>query len=215
MISLDHVTVDYGDDLKPLDDLSHTFPPGTTAVTGPSGSGKSTLLRLIAGLQRPASGTVTIDGAGVRPASWWSAGDPRVAVTHQDYRLVPYLTVAENLVLAVEARGGRASVADAEATLARVGLPAATSRRLPGTLSGGEQQRVAIARGLVAGSPVLVADEPTGALDPRATELIAGVLVDLGRDDGLTVVVATHDPGVAARMAHRLDLGAPRLGAPP
>ncbi|MEU4387709.1 ABC transporter ATP-binding protein [Promicromonospora sp. NPDC023805] len=211
MISLTRVSVEYGDKVKPLDDVSHTFLAGTTAVTGPSGSGKSTLLRLIAGVQSPKAGTVAIDGEPVGRASWFSAGDPRVSVIYQDHRLVPFLTVAQNLSLAVESRGAKSSADQAEAALARVGLPSSTSHRFPGSMSSGEQQRVAVARALAVGSPVLVADEPTGALDAENTARITDVLLELGQSGDLTVIVATHDMSVAERMDQRIGLGAGRL----
>lgn len=212
MISLNHVSVDYGD-IKPFDDVSHTFHTGTTAVTGPSGSGKSTLLRLIAGLQNPTAGTVTIEGEPVDRASWFTAGDPRVSVIYQDYRLVPFLTIAQNLSLAVEARGAKSSTDQIEAALSRVGLPPSMGDRLPGSTSSGEQQRVAIARALAVESPVLVADEPTGALDAKNTARITDVLLELGQSGDLTVIVATHDLSVAERMDRRIDLGAGLLVA--
>lgn len=212
MISLNHVSVDYGD-IKPFDDVSHTFVAGTTAVTGPSGSGKSTLLRLIAGLQNPTAGSVEIDGEPVGRTSWFTAGDPRVSVIYQDYRLVPFLTIAQNLSLAVEARGATSFADQIEAALARVGLPSSMADRLPGSMSSGEQQRVAIARALAVGSPVLVADEPTGALDADNTARITDVLLELGQSSDLTVIVATHDLSVAERMNQRIDLGVGRLVA--
>jgi ABC-type lipoprotein export system ATPase subunit len=214
MITLDHVTVRYPE-VTPLDDVDLTFGPGTTAVMGPSGSGKSTLLRVISGMQRPAAGAVAIDGVGVAAASWRSAGDPRVSLIHQDYRLVPFLTVEQNMLLAAELRGVRRSGADVGAMLERVGLPSSMGRRLPTRLSGGQQQRVAIARALLAGTSVLLADEPTGALDVDNTERIADILVELGRRDGLVVVVATHDPRVAERLDHRVQLARGKLVAAP
>lgn len=214
MITLDHVTVEYPE-VTPLDEVDLTFGPGTTAVMGPSGSGKSTLLRVISGMQQPAAGAVAIDGVGVAAASWRSAGDPRVSLIHQDYRLVPFLTVEQNMLLAAELRGVRRSSADVGAMLERVGLPSSMGRRLPTRLSGGQQQRVAIARALLAGTSVLLADEPTGALDVDNTERIADILVELGRRDGLVVVVATHDPRVAERLDHRVQLARGKLAAAP
>jgi ABC-type lipoprotein export system ATPase subunit len=214
MITLDHVTVQYPD-VTPLDQVDLTFGPGTTAVMGPSGSGKSTLLRVISGMQRPAAGGVAIDGVAVAAASWRSAGDPRVSLVHQDYRLVPFLTVEQNMLLAAELRGVRRSGADVGAMLERVGLPSSMGRRPPTKLSGGQQQRVAIARALLAGTPVLLADEPTGALDVDNTERIADILVELGRRDGLVVVVATHDPRVAQRLDHRVQLARGKLVTAP
>nr|WP_296073055.1 ABC transporter ATP-binding protein [uncultured Actinoplanes sp.] len=214
MITLDHVTVQYPD-VTPLDEVDLTFGPGTTAVMGPSGSGKSTLLRVIGGMQRPAAGAVAIDGVEVAAASWRSAGDPRVSLIHQDYRLVPFLTVEQNMLLAAELRGFRRADADVATMLERVGLPSSMGRRLPTKLSGGQQQRVAIARALLAGTPVLLADEPTGALDVDNTERIADILVELGRRDGLVVVVATHDPRVAERLDHRVQLARGKLVTAP
>lgn len=214
MITLDRVTVRYPD-VTPLDEVDLTFGPGTTAVMGPSGSGKSTLLRVISGMQRPAAGAVAIDGVEVAAASWRSAGDPRVSLVHQDYRLVPFLTVEQNMLLAAELRGVRRTGADVGAILERVGLPSSMSSRLPTSLSGGQQQRVAIARALLAGTSVLLADEPTGALDVDNTERIADILVELGRGDGLVVVVATHDSRVAERLDHRVQLARGKLVAAP
>jgi putative ABC transport system ATP-binding protein len=214
MITLDHVTVEYPE-VTPLHEVDVTFGPGTTAVMGPSGSGKSTLLRVISGMQRPAAGAVAIDGVGVTAASWRSAGDPRVSLIHQDYRLVPFLTVTQNMLLAAELRGVRRSGAEVGGMLERVGMPSSMGRRLPTRLSGGQQQRVAIARALLAGTSVLLADEPTGALDVNNTERIADILVELGRRDRLVVVVATHDPRVAERLDHRVQLAEGKLVAAP
>ena len=205
MISLEHVTVHYGN-VVPLDNVSVEFALGTTAVMGPSGSGKSTLLRVIAGLRAPSSGEVTIDDAPVTRVSWRTASDSRVSVVHQDYRLVPFLTVEENLLLAAELRGLRPSSRDVVQALERVALPGDLFHRQPPTMSGGEQQRAAIARALITGGSVIVADEPTGALDEENTERITDVLVDLGRNDNLSIVVATHDPSVAERLDHGFAL---------
>ncbi|MGY4645621.1 ABC transporter ATP-binding protein [Cellulomonas sp. URHB0016] len=205
MIVLDDVTVRYGTS-TPLDGVTIAIGSGTTAVMGPSGSGKSTLLRVIGGLQRPDSGTVTINDSPVVTATWRTASDPRVALIHQDYRLVPFLTVEQNLLLASEIRGVSRSAADVVAVLARVNLGSEMGDRYPASMSGGEQQRVAIGRALIVGAPVIVADEPTGALDVENTERVTEILVHLGSSDGLTVVVATHDPTVAARLDARLAL---------
>ncbi|CUR56402.1 putative ABC transporter, ATP-binding protein [metagenome] len=170
------------------------------AVVGPSGSGKSTLLRVLAGLQRPTSGTVQIDGEPIARPSWRSAGDPRVTLIHQDYRLVAYLSVEENLRLTAEVRNLPVTASTIHEALLRVGLEHLAYSRLPSTLSGGEQQRLAIARALVCSASVLLADEPTGALDSENTIRVAEVLGDIGRQAGVTVVIATHDPLVAAAV---------------
>lgn len=199
MIKLDHVTAEYPD-VRPLDDVSLALESGTTGIMGPSGSGKTTLLRIIGGMQAPTSGAVSIDGTAVVTASWRTASDPRVSLIHQDYRLVPFLTVEQNLLLAAELRGVRRSGADVSSVLGRVALPPSIRDRMPATLSGGQQQRVAIARSLMAGACVILADEPTGALDVENTGRVTDVLVDLGRREKLVIVVATHDPTVAERL---------------
>lgn len=204
-IKFDRVTVRYAD-ATPLNELSLTVGPGSTALMGPSGSGKSTLLRLIAGSQAPSTGVVTIDGTVVKVASWSSAGDSRVALIHQDYRLVPFLTVRQNLLLAAELRGMIRPEADVNSILENVRLPASMAGRLPTTLSGGEQQRVSIARALMANASIVLADEPTGALDAENSADITELLASLGRNNGLSVVVATHDASVAERLDRCLNL---------
>lgn len=199
MIELHDVTVTY-QQTTPLKNLSLAFSSTPTVVMGPSGSGKSTLLRVIAGLQTPDSGTVEINGQPVARPSWKSAGDLRVALIHQDYRLVQFLTVGENVLLAAEMRGIRTTTDSAAAALSRVGLEHISVDRLPATLSGGEQQRVAIARALMCGAEVLLADEPTGALDAANTEIVTEILVSIGAQEGLDVVIATHDPLVASSV---------------
>ncbi|MGY1719406.1 ABC transporter ATP-binding protein [Blastococcus sp. SYSU DS0552] len=182
----------------------------SVVVMGPSGSGKSTLLRVLAGLQSPDRGTVSVDGVPLATGRRGGSGDTRVAVVHQDYRLVDFLTVAENLQLAAELRSVSAPADDLEEALARVGLHGFGDRSLA-TLSGGEQQRVAIARALVSRCRVLLADEPTGALDEENTGVVARLLRDLSREHGMSVVVATHDRSVARTMSRSLVLHDGRL----
>jgi putative ABC transport system ATP-binding protein len=210
MIVLRDVTVNYRE-ATPLKNLSIELDSTPTVVMGPSGSGKSTLLRVIAGLQAPDSGTVQINGTPVKMPTWSSAGDTRVALIHQDYRLVQFLTVAENLRLAAEMRGKTVTAEAAERSLERVGLGNVSVDRLPGTLSGGEQQRVAIARALLCGAEVLVADEPTGALDADNTVRVTDILAKIGVEDSVEVIIATHDPLVAERIPSKLVLTSGRL----
>ena len=127
---------------------------------------------------------------------------------HQDYRLVPFLTLGENLSLAAELRGATPTTADTLKALEDVHLQPDLMGRRPGEVSGGEQQRVAIARALLTGATVLVADEPTGALDADNTKIVADLLADLGIGGLLTVIVATHDHVVAGRMQRRLRIAA-------
>ncbi|WP_162598671.1 ABC transporter ATP-binding protein [Nocardioides gilvus] len=208
MISLDNVSIAYPD-TKPLHGASVSFASSASAIMGPSGSGKSTLLRLIAGLQSPDGGTITIDGSPVKRPTWSTTGDTRVAMIHQDYRLIPFLSVGENIRLAAELRGISASAEGVRGALARVGLTGIGLNRRPGTLSGGEQQRVAIARALVCEVRVLLADEPTGALDEQSSRLVADCLKDLSVGGDVQVVVATHDPLVAQTLpvVYRLTNG--------
>lgn len=202
------VTVSYGP-VKPLSGLSFAFAADDypVAVTGPSGSGKTTLLRVLGGQQAASLGEVTIDGEPVRRRTWARGADSRVGFIYQDYRLVPFLTVGENLRLACELRI-RAGLTqrDLERHLEAVSLGHDLLTRMPETLSGGEQQRVAIARTLLAGCSVLLADEPTGALDESNTTAVAELLNDLGRHHGVAVVIATHDPRVSLGAATTLRL---------
>ena len=210
MIVVENVTVRYGP-VVPIDGLSVVLGGGPTVVTGPSGSGKSTLLRVIAGLQAPDSGRVLLKDEPVARPSWRSAGDPRVAFIHQDYRLVPFLTVRDNVALAAEMRGHPVSSERVTECLELAGLADDFADRHPGTLSGGEQQRVAISRALATGAELLIADEPTGALDTTNTARVAELLVMLAETHQLGVVIATHDPLVAERVEDRHHLSEGRL----
>lgn len=201
---IDQVSVAY-DGPVVLREFSLEVERGSIAVMGPSGSGKSTLLRVVGGKQQATSGTVTLDGSAIEPVSWRSSGDGRISMIFQDYRLVSFLTVRDNIALAAEARGSNLSDADIDEALDRVGLPSEFIDRFPGSLSGGEQQRVAIARALVTNARVLLADEPTGALDAKNSERISSLLKKLAVE-GLIVIVATHDASVAARMDRIVDL---------
>lgn len=202
-----NLVVAYGD-MRPIDGLSVQFSGGSTAVMGPSGSGKSTLLRVIAGMQVPTSGSVQLGGGPVAPVSWRDGADQRVVVIHQDYRLVPFLTVRDNILLAAELRDLDRSAADAAEAIQRVGLSPDLLDRTPVTLSGGQQQRVAIARALITQAPVILADEPTGALDTANTLSVAATLAEVARSGAATVVVATHDERVADMMDRRVHLDA-------
>lgn len=193
-------------DARPLAGVSATLGPEPTAIVGPSGSGKSTLLRVLSGQQAPDGGTVVLDGTPVRRASWRHPADRRIGLVHQDSRLVEFLSVADNVRLAAEIRRLPDDEATVSGALDRVGLGHVDARRAPATLSGGERQRLALARALVCGSRVLLADEPTGALDAQTTDAIAALLLDLARDCGLLVIAATHDPRIADAMATRLQL---------
>lgn len=196
--------------LQPLRSASFQVGEESVVVMGPSGSGKSTLLRVLAGLQAADSGTVVIGDVQVRMGRRGGAGDVRVSLIHQDYRLVEFLTVADNLALAAELRSVTVAEVDLAGALSRVGLDG-FEERSPVTLSGGEQQRVAIARALVTRCQVLLADEPTGALDEDNTRVVAHLLRDVSEEHQMSVVVATHDRLVASAMSRTLTLHDGRL----
>ncbi|MEF2277711.1 ABC transporter ATP-binding protein [Deinococcus sp. YIM 134068] len=179
------------------------------AVTGPSGSGKSTLLHLLGGLDTPQAGEVwwageRVDTLGTQARAIRRAG--RVGLVFQHHYLLEDLTVGQNVL--VPARlAGEDGTERALALLNRVGL-GGRERALPGVLSGGERQRVAVARALATRPAVILADEPTGSLDRANAEVIAGLLIDLAREDSAGVLMVTHDErlaGRADRVLHLLD----------
>ncbi|MBC9732441.1 ABC transporter ATP-binding protein [Nocardioides marmotae] len=180
-----------------------------TALSGPSGSGKTTLLSIAGGLLEPTTGTASYDGAPM----WLGTGDPRpeVAFVLQVYGLVPILSARENVSIALRARGVEPAEADerAEAALARFSIADLGDRQVE-ELSGGQMQRVALARGLCVGAQVLLADEPTSELDEGNRGL---VLAELRREAerGAVVVVATHDPAVVEACDDHVALDEGRL----
>jgi putative ABC transport system ATP-binding protein len=197
-------------DITPLDGLTFHLDPGDfVAVTGPSGSGKSTLLNLVGALDRPDAGEIVVDGEDVTrladPARYRSEV---VGFVFQFHHLLPTLNALENVQLPMLGRPDR--VRRARELLAQVGL-AERERSRPATLSGGERQRVALARALANEPRLLLADEPTGALD-RDT---GGQIVELLRQVDATILLVTNDDAVARRAARRIELtraAAPRSG---
>jgi len=174
-------------------------------IMGQSGSGKSTLLAVLGGLCRPSRGRVLIDGLDLYRLSGEQRADFRseyIGFVFQSFQLIPYLTVRENvkLPMAITSISEKRQEAMAVEVLEKVGL-ANKADRLPDQLSGGEQERVAIARAIVNRPPILLADEPTGNLDTNTSEEVMGVLTDLNRE-GLTVVMVTHNPA-ACRFSRR------------
>jgi putative ABC transport system ATP-binding protein len=182
------------------------FPPGSfTAIMGPSGSGKSTLLHCAAGLDRPTEGKVFVAGTDLgelTERALTRLRRERVGFIFQSFNLVPSLTASDNVALPMRLGGRRPSRPQVRAALAAVGV-ADRARHRPSELSGGEQQRVAIARALVTHPTVIFADEPTGALDTKASHEVLGLLRDAVDRHGQTVVMVSHDP-VAASYADRL-----------
>jgi len=170
-------------------------------LVGPSGSGKSTLLMTMAGLERPDSGTVTVAGEDLSRLDEDALARFRgrnVGIVFQSFHLIPTMTALENVALPLELADAPDAFAWAEAELAAVGL-GERLHHYPSQLSGGEQQRVAIARAIVANPAILVADEPTGNLDERTGRGIIDLLFALKRDRGATLVLVTHDMGLAER----------------
>jgi putative ABC transport system ATP-binding protein len=209
LISLDAVTKRYDNGGRPaLDGVRLEVAAGeSVAVMGPSGSGKSTLLNLVAGLDRPTSGTVTV--AGHRIDSLSETGMARlrrrqIGMIFQFFNLLDDLTVLDNVLLSAQLAGMPRAIARrrTDELLAALGI-GQHARAYPARLSGGERQRVAIARALVNRPALLLADEPTGALDTAAGDQIGDVLLDLNRA-GQTLLLVTHNPDLAARYAGRV-----------
>jgi putative ABC transport system ATP-binding protein len=210
-VVLHEIRVGYGTGerrVAALDGVSAEFSAGTfTAVMGPSGSGKSTLLHCAAGLERPSGGTVTVEGidlGALNETARTRLRRDRIGVIFQDYNLVSSLTAAQNVALPLRLAGRRPSSEAIDRALDAVGL-AARHKHRPSELSGGERQRVAIARAMIGRPAVVLADEPTGALDSNASRQVLALLRQLVDDHGHTVVLVTHDP-VAAASAERVLL---------
>jgi len=197
-----------------LDDVSFEIESGASvAVVGASGSGKTTLLGLLAGLDRPTSGEVWLDGQGLSTLD----EDARAALRQrllgfvfQSFQLLPALTALENVMLPLELAGSSDAVARAGAWLERVGL-SKRGHHYPRQLSGGEQQRVAIARAFAGEPKLLMADEPTGNLDGATGVEVAELMFRLNREHGTTLVLVTHDLTLAARCGRRISLAAGKL----
>jgi putative ABC transport system ATP-binding protein len=183
-------------------------PGGYLALTGASGSGKSTLLHLIGALERPDSGTITSDGADVTALRGGALAAYRrtVGFVFQRYNLLPALTVLDNVLAPVlPYRTSWDKLDRGRRLLAAVGL-GGRERSLPSRMSGGEQQRVAIARALINTPHLLLADEPTGNLDSRTASGILDLLAELRQQNPMTVIIATHDPQIAARCDRLIRL---------
>jgi putative ABC transport system ATP-binding protein len=182
----------------------------TLAVVGASGAGKSTLLALLAGLDSPTTGRVSIAGVDITDLDEDGRAALRgqhVGFVFQSFHLIPSLTAVENVMLPLELRARRDARQAAGQALEQVGLTARAAH-YPKQLSGGEQQRVAIARAFVTQPAVLFADEPTGNLDTHTGERITDLLFELNRSIGSTLVLVTHDRGLARRCGRILELDA-------
>jgi putative ABC transport system ATP-binding protein len=199
-----------------LADVTLAIEPGeTVAIVGASGSGKTTLLGLLAGLDLPTAGQVLVDGVDLAALDEDGRAALRrrsVGFVFQSFQLLPALTALENVMLPLELSGMPSARAAAQALLTRVGLRDRLDH-YPRQLSGGEQQRVAIARAFAGPPRLLFADEPTGNLDAATGEEVIGLMFELNREQGTTLLLVTHDERLAARCARRLRLAAGRLTA--
>ncbi|MCL1835087.1 MAG: ABC transporter ATP-binding protein [Oscillospiraceae bacterium] len=171
------------------------------AIMGPSGSGKSTLLSMLAGLDLPTEGDIAYDGNNLREMDLDRYRREDISMVFQAFQLFPLLTAIENVCYPMELSGADKADAKARAAelLAHVGIDAEKHKRYPSNLSGGEQQRVAIARSLASGAKVILADEPTGNLDVENGEAVIELLLTLAHDEGYCVIVVTHDIDVAQK----------------
>ena len=205
-LQIDKVSLRFGD-IPALDDVSLEIRAGEIlCLLGPSGSGKSTLLRTVAGIMRPASGRITIDGVEVEgPATSVEPEQRRVGMVFQDYALFPHLSVAANVAFGLRGRS-RADVDRTVGTLlGQVGLRHYADR-YPHMLSGGERQRVALARALAPNPRVLLMDEPFSSLDNGLRDRVRGETIRLLRDTHTTTIIVTHDPREAVNVGDRIAL---------
>ena len=183
-----------------LNNVTCAFKPGqVTAVVGPSGSGKTTLLSIMAGLDRPEKGQVLLNGTDLAGMDLDAYRRQDVSVIFQAFQLFPLLTVMENVCYPMELNEVALTDAKerAKTLLASVGIQEEKLRRFPANLSGGEQQRVAIARSLATGAGILLADEPTGNLDGENSRNVVEILTRLAHEEGYCVIIVTHDPAIA------------------
>jgi lipoprotein-releasing system ATP-binding protein len=212
LIEVRDLAKSYGD-ASVFSALSFTVAAGeTVAVVGPSGCGKSTLLNCLGGLDRPTSGQVQFDGRDLSTLDDHALAALRassIGFVFQDHHLLPQLSALENVLLptlALAQRPNETQVrASAKELLAKVGLAGKEDRR-PAQLSGGERQRVALARALINHPKIILADEPTGALDVANAATVAEVLLSLNQRAGTALIVVTHSSALAARMSRQIHL---------
>lgn len=208
-----------GEDIEVLDRLDFSLAAGeTAAIVGPSGCGKSTLLNLLGALDRPTSGSIKIGDQDISSFSEEQAAAFRnhsLGFIFQQQHLLPQLNVLENVLVPRLAGDWQESAADTEkralTLLETVGLTDRL-RHLPWQLSGGEKLRTAVARALINRPKLILADEPTGSLDPASTDTVADLLLALNRDHGVTLIVVTHNVALARRMSKTFELRSGKLG---
>ncbi|WP_342644859.1 ABC transporter ATP-binding protein [Mucilaginibacter sp. CSA2-8R] len=217
ILNITHLSKTYnsaGKTLSVLDDINFSITTGSTnAIVGPSGSGKTTLLGLCAGLDRASTGEVVLNNINLNNLSEDKRAQVRnqhVGFIFQNFQLLPTLTALENVMVPLELRGERDIKARAMDLLDKVGL-AGRSHHFPTQLSGGEQQRVSIARAFSNAPQILFADEPTGNLDAETGERVQKLLFDLNKDAGTTLVVVTHDLELARKTQRILSIKGGKL----
>lgn len=185
------------------------------AILGQSGSGKSTFLSLLSGLDTPDTGSISVQGqdlAQMNIEDRTNFRGKKIGIVFQQFHLIPHLTALENILLPLEISGIRNGEQKALALLEKMGLKA-RAHQLPGKLSGGEAQRVALARALITEPEIILADEPSGSLDPNTGEQVMKVFFDVVRTAGATAILVTHNPELAARCDRQLTLKQGQLHA--
>ena len=219
ILSTSHLCKEYGSApniVRALDDVSLVVEPGEfVCIIGTSGSGKSTLLNMLGGLDRPSSGSVTVDGqelGRMNDEALTIFRRRNIGFIFQNYNLVPVLNVYENIIMPIQLDGRRPDEDYIDEILQLLGL-AEKREHMPNTLSGGQQQRVAIARALAAKPQVILADEPTGNLDSATSDEVLALLGESSRRFHQTIVMITHDPQVAARADRTIRIEDGRIVA--
>lgn len=211
-IAVDSVVVEHQTSSGPvraLDGVSFTVASGSSvAITGPSGGGKSTLLGVIGGLAQPTSGRVRIGDSQISEMSERDRSDFRrshIGFVYQADNLLPFLTLLENVGLQLALNGKSSGAGKSLAVLANLGL-AGLAYRLPDHLSGGQRQRASVARAIVNEPQIILADEPTGALDAANAVGVIDLLLGMQREIGATLIMVTHDRDAASRLDRQIDL---------
>jgi putative ABC transport system ATP-binding protein len=217
-IAVDSVVVEHQTSSGPvraLDGVSFTVASGSSvAITGPSGGGKSTLLGVIGGLAQPTSGRVKIGNSQISEMSERDRSDFRrshIGFVYQADNLLPFLTLLENVGLQLALNGKVSGAGKSLAVLANLGL-AGLAYRLPDHLSGGQRQRASVARAIVNEPQIILADEPTGALDAANAVGVIDLLLGMQREIGATLIMVTHDHDAASRLDRQIDLRDGRVG---
>ena len=208
--NINYSYIDGGYERQILKDLSYTFEAGKFyTILGPSGSGKTTLLSIIAGLDDPKSGNIYFEGEDVKKIGLYKYRRNKISIVFQQYNLINYLTAVENVLIAMTETDNKIPDNQKEvayALLEKFGIVRSKADRMVNQLSGGEQQRVAIARSLASNVNLIFADEPTGNLDTATEKEIVAVCKELAHDFGKTVIVVTHSDSVSKLSDQRLLL---------